>query len=71
MIGGSWLEKVQFKAKGPCTFAQVERENEGHPWVSISVRPGQMADWVLWPVAEALKHLVVFEPSKGMVAWRQ
>ena len=29
-----------------------------------------MAGWASWPVVEALKHLVVFEPSKGMAVWR-
>jgi hypothetical protein len=33
-----------------------------------TIRPGQVVGWASWPLAEALKHLVVFEPSKGMEA---
>lgn len=33
-------------------------------------RTGQMANRASRPVAEALKHLVVVEPSEGVVAWR-
>lgn len=71
---GCYVDPVwerQCEVEPPCMFAQL-----GGGWGPSFgkhpiARPGQMADWSSWPVAEALKHLVMFEPSKGMAAWRQ
>ena len=51
--------------------AQLEGERGPSFGKHPIARPGLMADRASRPVAEALKHLVVFGPSKGMAAWRQ
>lgn len=73
MLCGSWLGRVS--AMWGRTTLHVRTAWAGGWGPSFGehslARPGQVADSSSWPVAEAWKHLVVFEPSKGMAAWRQ